>query len=516
MANIRAVYINTAGARKETKDADVTIVGAGVMTASGDLSISPAGSNVTIASGKTLQSGGGAGALDFSAGSGVFKTTTGAVTIGPGAVSVTGAASFSSSATVTGQTNANGGLQRSTSGTLSIGTDANTTALSIGSVGVTATVLGNLQVNGTETVVGASTFQDSATFEGNVTLGNAATDTVAFISRVGPSGNQDIHFVKELAHVIDVDASTTAATAGGALTIRSGNGNGAAGGAMTVDTGSGSAGGALSIGATNASSVGIGRSGITTTVTGGLSQTTGAVNLTANAASVLSTSAGALNLDGAAGINLKGGATTAVAINSAGTAITVQAGAVLATTGSGNINLPNNGSARFQIEGSAVGSTVTAANLNTVTNGSNADALHTHTGLGTPPTTTATAGEAISANNVVAIQNSGGNPRLFKADANGASPLFNAVGIATAAISSGNSGTYQAVGEISVADAVWDALPAVGDVGSLVFVSETAGNLTLTAPTTSGSYVQPIGTVTRGGTGAVKVELRIGESVERA
>lgn len=515
MANIRAVYINTAGSRKETKDADVTIVGAGVMTASGDLSISPAGTNVTIASGKTLQSGGGAGALDFSAGSGVFKTTTGAVTIGPGAVTVSGAASFSSSATVTGQTNANGGVQRSTSGTLSVGTDANTTALSIGSIGVTATVLGNLQVNGTETVVGTSTFQDSATFEGNVTFGNAATDTVKFVSRVGPSGDQDIHFVKELAHVIDVDASTTAATAGGALTLRSGNGNGAAGGAFAVDTGSGSAGGALSIGATNAASIAIGRSGITTTVTGGLSQATGAVNLTANAASVLSTSAGALNLDGAAGVNLKGGATTAVAINSTGTAITVQAGAVLATTGTGNINLPNNASARFQVEGSAVGSTVTAANLNTVTNGSNADALHVHA-VGAPAVTTATAGETISANNVVSIENSGGNPRLFKADANGASPRFNAVGIASAAITSGASGTYQAAGEISVADAVWDALPAVGDVGSLVFVSETAGNLTLTAPTTSGSYVQPIGTVTRGGTGAVKVELRIGESVERA
>lgn len=44
----------------------------------------------------------------------------------------------------------------------------------------------------------------------------------------------------------------------------------------------------------------------------------------------------------------------------------------------GNISLPNNGTSRFQIEGSSVGATVTAANLNTLTNGSNADALHVH------------------------------------------------------------------------------------------------------------------------------------------
>ncbi len=59
---------------------------------------------------------------------------------------------------------------------------------------------------------------------------------------------------------------------------------------------------------------------------------------------------------------------------------TMQAGTTLATTGTGNINLPNNGSARFQIEGVAVSANVTAANLGTLTAGSssNADALHTH------------------------------------------------------------------------------------------------------------------------------------------
>lgn len=60
---------------------------------------------------------------------------------------------------------------------------------------------------------------------------------------------------------------------------------------------------------------------------------------------------------------------------------TMQAGTTLATTGSGNINLPNNGSARFQIEGAAVSANVTATNLGTLTGGGNADALHTHTAV---------------------------------------------------------------------------------------------------------------------------------------
>lgn len=56
---------------------------------------------------------------------------------------------------------------------------------------------------------------------------------------------------------------------------------------------------------------------------------------------------------------------------------------VLGTVPGGNINLPNNGSAQFQIEGTSVSANVTAANLGTLTAGpaSNADALHTHAGL---------------------------------------------------------------------------------------------------------------------------------------
>lgn len=71
-------------------------------------------------------------------------------------------------------------------------------------------------------------------------------------------------------------------------------------------------------------------------------------------------------------------------ITPSGTNIIIPASKLLTTSGSGNINLPNNGSARFQIETTAVSANVTAANLGTLTAGpaSNADALHTHSGSG--------------------------------------------------------------------------------------------------------------------------------------
>lgn len=99
-----------------------------------------------------------------------------------------------------------------------------------------------------------------------VTIGDASTDTLTVTSSIA----SNLTFTKESAHTISIAASTTAATAGGALTITSANGNGAAGGAVTIDTGGGTAGGALTIGGTNAASLSIGRAGVTTSVLGTL------------------------------------------------------------------------------------------------------------------------------------------------------------------------------------------------------------------------------------------------------
>ncbi len=159
---------------------------------------------------------------------------------------------------------------------------------------------------------------------------------------------------------------------------------------------------------TGAVTIGPGAVGISgaTTLTSSLTQSGGAFSLTGNSASSLSTSAGALTLSGFSGINLQNNGTTVLSLGAA--ALTVQAGVTLGTTGTGNINLPNNASARFQIETVTVSTNVTAANLGTLTAGtaSNADTLHTHAGLGimTGLTTTGLASGDIgyiSANNTI-------------------------------------------------------------------------------------------------------------------
>jgi len=89
VSNFRALTIQS-GVHKQQQDADTLIVGAGITTNSGNLTISAAGTDVVLAAGKNLSVGSGAGNIDFSASTGAFKTPTGAVTIGPGAISVSG------------------------------------------------------------------------------------------------------------------------------------------------------------------------------------------------------------------------------------------------------------------------------------------------------------------------------------------------------------------------------------------------------------------------------------------
>lgn len=204
--------------------------------------------------------------------------------------------------------------------------------------------------------------------------------------------------------------------------------------------------------------------------------------------------------------------TEEVFLGSTGKFTTVVTGATLRTTGTGMIDLPST----FKIATVSTTANVSAANLNTLTAGpaSDASALHTHTGLAASTLAmTKTAGEALVAGNVIALQDDAGTPSAYKADADGTGQLPYAVGFVTAAVSAAANATVYIAGEVPVADAVWDALPAVTDVGMTVYMSETVGNVTLTAPTTSGSTVQKVGVVSVGGTGAVKVLIQIGDRI---
>jgi hypothetical protein len=172
----------------------------------------------------------------------------------------------------------------------------------------------------------------------------------------------------------------TLTTAGGGL-VQGSNG-GAGSGDIVINNGAstGSAtAGAVKIGQTNTSAVAIGRSGITTTVTGGLSQLTGAVALTANAASSFTTSAGALTItaaaastwrttagnltvDAAAFVNVGTSNATQVTLGRSGINVIVPGGIIRALTANSNtdgtsfsIGLNNGGPAGSTFAGGAGG-----------------------------------------------------------------------------------------------------------------------------------------------------------------
>lgn len=417
MANFRALTLQN-GHNKRQQDADDLIVGAGITTAAGALALNSATGAVNVAANANLTALAGTSAFDLSAATGLFSTPTGAVTIGPGAVGISGAASLTAAGTalsvtnnatvggtlgVTGALSADGGLDRSAAAVLAIG-GTNATAINIGKVGALTTILGDLQVDGVQTFVGGSTFSANAIFNGNVTFGDAATDTVSFTSKI-------------------------------------------------------------------------------------------ATGITFTAAAAINSDAGALTINGTLAID--------------GATATVQAGRTLDTTGTGNINLPSNGSARFNIESVAVGATVTALNLDTLTDGSDASALHTH-GVST---ISGTSGEALDAGELVSIADVVGVPKVFKADADGTGTTPNGFAIVTNTVAGVDLAvTLQTGGEIVVADLQWDVVPVVGDVGKEVFMSTTPGNVTITAPAVGS--VRRVGFVTVGGVGAVKIAISIGNAID--
>lgn len=360
MPNYRPLTLQTAD-WKQQQDADTLIIGAGITTSTGNLTINSAGGTTTL-SDATLSISGN-------------TTLTAAGT----ALTVNNDVAITGATTHTGVINANGNIERSTSGALSIGTTSNTTGMTIGRTGITITVAGDLVVSGTEAVTGVTTFTAGVTFNGIVTIGDGTgVDTLAFDGTSGFLGSASlphVHFLKEVNHTLDVAASTTLSTAGATLTISSAAGSagsggtaGAAGGAMTGAAGIGGAGTATAV-------AGVGgaltlRGGAAGADNGGGGANGGALNLRGGA----KTGAGT---DGV--INIGDSATSTVNLGAAGVTttatgtFTIQAGSELNTTGTGMIDLPS----LFQINNVAVSSNVTAANLTELTGGG-ATTLHTH------------------------------------------------------------------------------------------------------------------------------------------
>jgi|GEM_PF-846727 len=171
-------------------------------------------------------------------------------------------------------------------------------------------------------------------FTGNITIGDAATDTLTITSQVAAS----VAFVKEANYTVSVATSTTANTAGGNLTVVSGAGSGSAAGGIASLTGG--VGGAT--GAGGVSRI-VGGAGGATSGTGGAAQVTGGAGTAGNAngGDVVITG-GAAHGTGVAGyimhrsmFSISQGAPTAKTTSATLTAAEVLAGIITVNQGAG-------------------------------------------------------------------------------------------------------------------------------------------------------------------------------------
>lgn len=497
MSDIRLAG-RTGGRITNLQTADFGVMGAGAKNASGNFQIIPAGSNLEVGSGKGLISAGGAADFDWSASSGLFKSSTGAHTFG-------GSAAFASGKTLTmnatgGFIYAEAGVDRVGASSLSLGA-TNASGVLVGKSGANTTVQGSLIVSQDLTVNGTTTTINSTVVDiaDRVVHVNHSTGVVGVPSAIcGLSVHRGA-----TAGPVDRDHSALVWDEGNSRWV------------FCVQTG----GDDSTIGADqDIKLAGLLMSG-NFSQTGATTFGTGTGTFTHNGAVVLAgvavTASGAASMDlsGASGVfKTSTGAVTIGpgAISISGDAV-IATGKTLSTTGTGMINLP----ALFKINSTAVGATVTAPNLDTLTNGSNADALHVHAAAAaTSISVSGTAGETINAKALVAIINDTGNPRVYNADADGAGNRVFALGIALAASTASNPITWQVAGEVAIPDTQWDSVPAVANVGDQVFMSVNAGKLTLTAQTPGSGFAdQRVGVVTVGGTGAVKIQIMVGESV---
>lgn len=246
-----------------------------------------------------------------------------------------------------------------------------------------------------------------------------------------------------------------------------------------------SGGGFAFAGGTNNSSIGTTGSG-----TLGVTATGAALTITGGASSSWTTLAGVLSVGGFDGLHLSAHGNALLNSDATGTQFTVQAGITFNTTGSGNINLPNNGSSRFKVEGFSVSANVTAANLSTLTAGSssNADSLHTHLdagagsvdvpGLTTTGVTTGLFGYVSSANTVLKTNNTTIGTAVCLGANTGTVGSIRVAGVVSAAAMTSAGG--QPVNGATL----WLA-SAADDTGT------GAGRLTATAPTSG--VLAPIG-----------------------
>jgi hypothetical protein len=395
-----AINLTSGGAisAAATGNGSFTAGGSLTLTAGGGSTWSTTSGNLTIQAATTnnltLQTG-GAGTVAL----GDQNTTT--INIGRGS-NIARTINIGTAGTSTAQTVAIGSAGSTSTTTIQGGTGAGAVAISAGtngSINATTTGTGKIGLKTESQVFVQSTVNSTAAFQ-------VQNDVGGFLLNVDTS-NSDVDIV-----FLNVSYSSF--------------------GDVILDTNQAS--GNFKIGTTNATAIAIGRSGVTTTITGGLTQLTGAVSLTGNAASSFTTSAGNLTLQaattnslilntGGAGtvavgdtnsttLNIGRGSDIARAINiGTGGSTTAQAVAI-GSTGSTSTTTINGGS------GASAISLVTSSGGVAITPGANGSINATSTGTGTTNLKSATqilAQVTGSQTSGFVIQNSG-NTSLFTVD----------------------------------------------------------------------------------------------------
>jgi hypothetical protein len=258
-----------------------------------------------------------------------------------------------------------------------------------------------------------------------------------------------------------IDAADVAAGSGGAITATAGTGNGAnSGGDISLTAGTG--------GATDGPG--------------------GAVSVTGGAGGATNSSGGAVTIAGGAGAGT--GVQGTITFDALGSAAPIP----FNETGEEDLDSFFSGNATSVI--GAINYLATGASSSDVT-----------------VAATANGTTALVANNLVSIDNDGGNSRAFKADANGAGEIVNPVGFAQAAAAVDTAVDIVVAGEITIQDALWDVAPVAADAGKRVYMSTTAGNVTLTAPSTAGDVVMRVAIVSfaDGNADTTRVIVQMGE-----
>lgn len=346
-------------------------------------------------------------------------------------------------------------------GTLNIGSSASARSVNLGTGAAAQTV-----------TVGSTNGSSSLTLDAGTGTVNIATSASARSVNVATGG---------AAQAVTLGSTNGASS----LTLDAGTGTigiGTSASARTVNIATGAAAQAVTLGSTNGASsltlnagsgtIGLGTSASARTV----NLATGAAAQAVTLGSTNSSSATTVQ-SGTGGLSLTTTSTGATAIN------------LSAASGTINLELADNAASALSIkEGSN-----SYLGFRTSDGGEGA-VFGVFVGLSSNGAGLAlTSGAAIAAGDVVSVDTTNGGGRLVKADANGGGTLDSVIGIALDTVGSAGSNVRVATVVGSLVTVTFDSAPADGDQGKIVYLSTTAGVVTLTAPSASGSTVFRVG-----------------------